>query len=121
MIRSVVWWEVETDAPERFQQFHADLSGWTFRPAFGGTELQADYWVIQAGGSDVGGLQRGAIARSSGTRVYLHTDDLEAALARVRDLAGEVERERVELDGTQWFALFRDSAGVQWGLWTDRP
>ncbi|BAK33113.1 hypothetical protein MLP_00990 [Microlunatus phosphovorus NM-1] len=28
----IVWWEIETADPERFQQFHAALSGWSFEP-----------------------------------------------------------------------------------------
>lgn len=118
----VVWWEIETAEPERFQQFHEQLSGWTFTPAFEDTELDADYWIIQHDGSDIGGLQRAASpAVSSGTRVYLLADDLEATLDRVGDLGGTVERHRVGLDGTQWFALFRDPAGVLFGLWTPHP
>ena len=30
----VVWWEIETPAPERFQEFHGSLWGWTFEAAF---------------------------------------------------------------------------------------
>src|SRR6266516_3248259 len=46
----MVWWEIETAEPERFQQFHAALSGWVFVPAFQDTELDADYWLIQQEG-----------------------------------------------------------------------
>ena len=115
----VVWWEVETSCPEVFQRFHGELWGWSFRPSFEGTELNADYWIIQRDGDDVGGLQRGASdAPSSGSRVYLRVDDLESTLARVVQLGGTVQRPRVALDGTQWFALFRDPTGVEFGLWT---
>lgn len=37
------------------------------------------------------------------------------------DTIGSVERARVALDGNQWFALFRDPAGVLFGLWTANP
>lgn len=121
-VNDVVWWEIETSEPEEFQRFHAALSDWTFTPAFDGTELRADYWVIQRDGSDVGGLQRGtAPTESAGTRIYLLAEDLEAMLDRIVELGGRIERPRVALERTQWFALFRDSAGVVLGLWTANP
>jgi hypothetical protein len=29
--------------------------GWTFESAFANTELNADYWIIKAGGRSIGG------------------------------------------------------------------
>ncbi|WP_191089754.1 VOC family protein [Nesterenkonia ebinurensis] len=52
---------------------------------------------------------------------YLFSEDLEAASERVVELGAAVERPRVELDGTQWFELFGDTADVQWGLRTNQP
>ncbi|GAB3421363.1 VOC family protein [Flindersiella endophytica] len=121
----IVWWEVETAEPERFQRFHAALSGWSFAPAFEDTELGADYWIIQQDGEGIGGLQRAsssAPAPAAGTRVYVEVDDLEATLDRAVGLGGTVERTRVALGGDdRWFAVIRDPAGVSFGLWTGRP
>jgi predicted enzyme related to lactoylglutathione lyase len=121
----IVWWEIETAEPERFQRFHAALSGWEFRPAFEGTELGADYWIIEQAGEGIGGLQRAtppASAPSVGTRVYLEVADLEATLDRVVELGGIVERPRVALGGNdRWFGIIRDPTGVSFGLWTVHP
>lgn len=121
----IVWWEVETPGPERFQRFHAALSGWSFEPAFADTDLGADYWVIRHEGQGIGGLQRSApdaALPSAGVRIYLAVDDLEATLEHVVSLGGVVERPRVALGGDdRWFALFRDPAGVSFGLWTKHP
>jgi hypothetical protein len=57
----IVWWEIETAEPARFQEFHAALSGWVFVPAFEGTELGADYWIIRQEGESIGGLQPPAL------------------------------------------------------------
>jgi predicted enzyme related to lactoylglutathione lyase len=118
----IVWWEVETAEPERFQQFHAALSGWDFVPAFADTELGADYWIIRQNGEGIGGLQRASSSApppSAGTRLYLAVDDLEATLDRVVELGGRVERTRIALGGDdRWFGVFRDPAGVSFGLWT---
>lgn len=52
----IVWWKIETADPERFQQFHAALSGWSFEPAFADSELDADYWIIHGDGRSIGGF-----------------------------------------------------------------
>lgn len=115
----VVWWEVDTALPEVFQRFHGKLWGWSFSRAFEDTELTTDYWVIQHEGKDIGGMQRAASdADSRGMRVYVRVSDLEATLTRVLALGGTIETPRVNLDGSQWFANFRDPTGVSFGVWT---
>lgn len=114
---AIVWWEIETPAPERFQEFHAALWGWTFEPAFADTELGADYWIIKTGERSLGGLQRAAssAAPHAGTRLYVEVTDLEGALERAVQLGGTVERTRTSLGGAdRWFAILRDPAGSLW-------
>src|SRR6204780_5167135 len=118
---AIVWWEIETPAPERFQEFHAALWGWTFEPAFADTELGADYWIISSGGTSLGGLQRAAspTAPHAGTRLYVEVTALEATLNRAVRLGGTAERTRIGLGGdARRFAILRDAAGVSIGLWT---
>lgn len=121
----IVWWEVETPDPAAFQRFHGAMWGWTFEPAFAGTALGADYWIVQQDGRGIGGLQRSAPtspAPSAGTRVYLAVDDLEGTLDRAVGLGGHVERPRLALGGDdRWFGVVRDPTGVSFGLWTERP
>lgn len=121
----VVWWEIETTDPERFQEFHGAFAGWTFTDAFADTTIGADYWIIEDSGRGIGGLQRarsGRDAPSVGTRVYFAVDDLESALARVVELGGTVERTRIELGGDdRWYGIYRDPTGVSFGLWTENP
>ncbi|AWG02153.1 GNAT family N-acetyltransferase [Clavibacter michiganensis subsp. insidiosus] len=131
----IVWWEVETAEPERFQRFHASLSGWDFERAFAETGLGADYWITRHGGEGISGLQRAASPvrpSTAGARVHLAVDDLEVddlavddlevALARVVELGGTVERARTELgEDDRWFGVFRDPTGVSFGLWTRNP
>lgn len=120
-----MWWEVETPDPERFMQFHAALSDWSFESEFADSELGADYWVIRVAGRDLGGLQRAsptAPPPAAGSRLYVAVDDLEAALDRVVELGGSVERSRVELGGDdRWFGIYRDPTGVSFGMWTANP
>jgi len=123
-VTQIVWWEIETPTPEAFQQFHGQLWGWTFEPAFADTELGAQYWIIKSGGMSLGGLQRSPSGESprAGTRLYVEVEDLEAVLERILSLGGAVERPRTELGGDdRWFATALDPSGVSFGMWTANP
>lgn len=131
----IVWWEVETPDPTAFQAFTGELFGWTFEPAFGDTELGADYWIIRTLGDDaheaegIGGLQRAEPrppdderTSAAGTRVYALVEDLEDALAHAASIGGTVLRRRTALGGDDhWFGIVRDPSGVSLGLWTANP
>jgi len=120
----IVWWEIETPAPEAFQRFHGALWGWAFEAAFGDTALDADYWIIKAGDTSIGGLQRSASESRphAGTRLYVEVADLEEVLRQVQALGGLVERTRTELGGDdRWFATALDPTGVSFGMWTAHP
>ncbi len=120
----IVWWEIETPAPEDFQRFHGPTWGWTFEPAFADTALNADYWIIKAGGKSIGGLQRSAgdARPQAGTRLYVEVDDLEKVLVEIRHRGGQVERSRTALGGDdRWFATALDPTGVSFGMWTAHP
>jgi predicted enzyme related to lactoylglutathione lyase len=58
----VVWWEIETRAPESFQDFYSALWGWTFEPAFADTGLGADYWLIRSGEPTLAGCSAPRLA-----------------------------------------------------------
>ncbi|MGH3645952.1 MAG: VOC family protein [Micromonosporaceae bacterium] len=120
----IVWWEIEAPDPEGFQQFHAEMWGWTFRRAFEDSGLDAEYWIIASAGEAIGGLQRAATSTRPhpGVRLYLQVDDLEEVLGKVESLGGRVERRRTELGGRDgWYGTVIDPAGVTVGLWTAAP
>jgi predicted enzyme related to lactoylglutathione lyase len=120
----IVWWQIETAEPGAFQRFHAELWGWVFEPAFAGTELGADYWIIKDDNVSIGGLQRSAAdARPrAGVRPYIEVGDLEGTLRRIEVLGGLAERRRTDLSGDdRWLATALDPAGVSFGLWIARP
>jgi len=124
-MNGIVWWEIETADPERFQSFHTALWSWAFEPAFADTSLGADYWIIKADGVTLGGLQRSLESTqpsSGGTRIYFEIDDLEAAFVSIAENGGTIERYRTELGGDdRWFGIYRDPTGTSFGLWTANP
>ncbi|WP_146112248.1 VOC family protein [Arthrobacter sp. MYb222] len=119
---NIVWWEIETETPEKFMSFHRTLHGWTFDPSFENSELEARYWIIRQDGVGIGGLQQAPAGPRpvTGTRIYFEVDNLEQLLEKVQELGGRVERRRTDLGGNdRWFATFQDTCGVSFGLWTD--
>lgn len=120
----IVWWEIVTRDPERFQVFHGALWGWTFRREFEGpeAELEADYWLVSAGDHVIGGLQRAASTDADpavGTRLYVEVDELEATFDAVVSAGGSVEQVRTALGGDdRWYGTIVDPTGVSLGLWT---
>lgn len=120
----IVWWEIETPAPDLFRRFHGAMWGWVFEPAFANSELDADYWIIKVGDKSIGGLQRSASNAQprAGTRLYVEVADLEEVLREVEGRGGQVERSRTALGGDdRWFATAFDPTGVSFGMWTSHP
>ncbi len=118
----LAWWEVETPWPDRFREFHGAMWGWTFEPAFEDAGI-GRYWIVKEHMSaTIGGLWESAALRPpvAGARMYLVVEDLEATLAYAVGHGASIERQRTGLGGDdRWFAIFRDPAGVSWGIWTD--
>jgi predicted enzyme related to lactoylglutathione lyase len=107
------WFEIGVGDPERAREFYGDLFGWQFEPTESGQG-----GVIRTP-TVPGGLHGGDEGASP--YVFFSVPDIKAAIARVRELGGEVE----ELEGhtddppeTEWgrFALCRDDQGSPFGL-----
>ncbi len=122
---SVVWWEIETPDPAGAQAFYGALFGWRFRRAFEGSDLKRDYWIIEADGETLGGLQagvEGAPRPQAGARLYVQVDDLEQTVESAVRLGATTERGRTFLGSDDfWFANLLDPQGVSFGLWTSAP
>ena len=115
---AVAWFEVTSDDPDRTQKFYAELFGWTITPGPGAP----GYGIVDTGageGAIGGGI--GASAGpddSTGVKIYLRVDDLEAYLARAEQLGGKRVGEPMELpEGWGTVALLTDPDGNQVGLW----
>ncbi|MFC8872169.1 VOC family protein [Streptomyces sp. NPDC057148] len=109
------FFELGVADPERGRAFYVGLFGWALEPGPTGRGFS-----IGTGGVP-GGLH-GADAGAS-PYVFFRVDDLDAALARVRELGGSVEGqgEEGEEDAASAarfgrFALCRDDQGSAFGL-----
>jgi uncharacterized protein len=99
-----------TDA-DRAQGFWSGVFGWEVGPPM---SPEMDYRMFRTGED-----QGGAIFASDETgnlRVYFDTDDIDATIAKVRELGGEAE-DKMPVQGYGWFAGCRDTEGNAFSLW----
>ena len=117
-ITRMTWWEIPVPDLDDARRFYGDAFGWTFEP-FGD-----DYFAALApGGEMIGGIFKASgDDLSNGVRITFATDDLEAALERVKAAGGTVVTERAEIGGEMgWWAAIHDPAGRWIGLSTTQP
>jgi uncharacterized protein len=103
----VVWFELPVDDTERARGFYGPLMGWELE-AFDGSE---DYLLTYAGG--------GAIHPANGRKgafVYFGSDDVDASVARVRELGG-LANEPQEIPGVGRYAQCSDPEGNVFGFY----
>jgi len=114
---AITWFEIPADDLVRAGEFYSKVLGKPLQPqSFGPQELMVfPYERPSVGGclmlSDA--LQTGP----QGTMIYLSTDSLDAALARVSKAGGQVALGRTELpEGMGCYAYIIDSEGNRVGL-----
>jgi predicted enzyme related to lactoylglutathione lyase len=111
MAGEVVHVEFPATDMERSQRFWSGLFGWSFQDS-GMPEI--DYRMAQV--SDRSGA---ALMQSGDTghpNFYFDTDDIDASIAKVRELGGEAaDKSPVPTHG--WFAACKDSEGNAFHLW----
>jgi uncharacterized protein len=100
----IVHIELPAQDADRATRFHSALFGWQFQDSgFEGI----DYRMFQ-------GEPPGAVFPSEnageGPMVYFDTDDIDAELAKVRELGGEAA-EKQPIPGIGWYAGVKDTEG----------
>ncbi|NBC95443.1 MAG: VOC family protein [Deinococcus-Thermus bacterium] len=115
----VTHFEIHADDPQRAMAFYGELLGWSFHP-WGDIE----YWLTETGPPDEPGIN-GAVMRRSrpvegeGIVAYVCTaavEDVDAALAKVRDLGGAVVQGKTAVPGVGWHAYVEDTEGNLFAL-----
>jgi predicted enzyme related to lactoylglutathione lyase len=118
MSGEVAFFELGVADVERGKRFYAALFGWTFTPGPSGAGSMIQTPTIPGGihGGDAG----------SAPYLFFQVDDLDAAVARVRELGGEVEGRDLDGDAASQarygrFTLCRDDQGSPFGLYQPPP
>lgn len=116
MAGKVVHIEVPAGNPDRASGFYSGLFGWeigaSVMPDF-------DYRMFQSA-EDQGGAVMQSDKAGSGLIVYLDTDEIDASVAKVRELGGTADdKQPVPTHG--WFAVCKDTEGNAFSLWQSDP
>jgi uncharacterized protein len=107
IIGRVVWFEVLVEDTDRARTFYSQLMGWQFE-TFDGAD---DYLLTYEGG--------GAIHPANGRKgplVYFSTDDIDASVARVRELGGSANDAQA-IPGVGRYAECSDPEGNPFGFY----
>ena len=107
----VVHIEFPTADNDRAQAFWSGLFGWQF-----GGPVMSDFDYRMAQTSDICGAALMPSDDRGHPNYYFDTDDIEASIAKVRELGGEAADKRpVPTHG--WFSACSDSEGNSFFLW----
>ena len=113
MVGEVAFVELGVEDAERGRAFYEALFGWTLEPGPSGS----GFTIVAP--NFPGGMHGGD--RGASPYVFFQVDDMETALAQVRELGGTVEEMEVEGDESSIarfgrFKLCRDDQGSPFGL-----
>jgi predicted enzyme related to lactoylglutathione lyase len=111
MAGKVVHVEIGAADADRAQGFWSGVFGWEVGPPM---LPEMDYRMFQSA-DDQGGAILASEEQGSLT-VYFDTDDIDASLAKVRELGGEAG-DKTPVPGHGWFAACRDTEGNAFSLW----
>ena len=111
MAGKVVHVEINAADADRAQGFWSGVFGWEVGPPM---SPEMDYRMFRTaedqGGAIVGTDEKGPL------RVYFDTEDIDATIAKVRELGGEAE-DKLPVQGYGWFAPCKDTEGNAFSLW----
>lgn len=97
---------------EKAKTFYSLAFGWKFN------DYGPGYVGIQGEEREVGGFSLGDKVHSGGPLVILHSDDLEASLAAVREAGGLIVKDIFEFPGGRRFQ-FHDVCGNELAVWSE--
>ena len=109
----VVYFEIPVRDLDRAERFYRGVFGFAFtRQTIDGNQM-ALFPGAEAAPGATGALAQGDsyVPSKDGTRVYLHTRELDAALERVKTLGGRILYPKTSLGALGWVAEFEDSEG----------
>jgi predicted enzyme related to lactoylglutathione lyase len=112
MAGKIVHFELPSGDADRASGFWGGLFGWPI----GKSVMEGfDYRMFQTGDDQAGAIMPSETP-GSGVIVYFDTDDIEASIAKARELGGTAgDKQPVPTHG--WFAVCKDTEGNSFCLW----
>lgn len=106
MIGELAYFTIGVPDAQRAQAFYGPVLGWRFDPG----SVPDGYQISDV--EPLGGLHGGC--QASGVQVYFAVEDIDTAVARVRELGGEADEPQHGAHGS--YASCRDDQGTQFNL-----
>lgn len=109
----IIHFEMEARDPEKKMAFYEAVFGWKFE------KFMDDYWLIKAGDDNEKGINGAMMPGSSDTLKTINVisvPSLDAALADVERLGGNILSEKMEIPEVGTFSYAADPEGLQIGL-----
>ena len=111
MAGEMVHFEMIVKDADAAQAFWSGLFGWEFGAPMEGMDYRMAR-IDDASGAAIAGMDEG----KAHPNVYLSTDDIDASLAKVRELGGHAE-DKMPVPSFGWFAACKDDQGMEFHLW----
>lgn len=113
MAGKIVHFELPAADVDRATGFWKGLFDWDIGAS---TMEEFDYRMFQNAGDQGGAVYPSEDKPGGGPIVYFDTDDIDASIAKVRELGGTAgEKQPVPTHG--WFASCKDTEGNSFSLW----
>jgi predicted enzyme related to lactoylglutathione lyase len=115
----IVHIDIPASDPKATSTFYEDAFGWKIDVA-----PEFDYYMFKAEGGPGGGFNKlgvmeGVVVKPGDVLIYIGTDDIDASLAKVTALGGQVVLPKTEIPQVGWWGVFSDPTGNKIGLFTD--
>ncbi len=113
-----VWDELGTTDVDAAQRFYEQVFGWTtsdMGPEYGG------YRVFNRGETGIAGLMSLMGGQTPGWQPYVAVEDVDATVARAKDLGGAVHAEPMDVSGVGRIAVLGDPQGAAFGIIRPQP
>jgi predicted enzyme related to lactoylglutathione lyase len=110
MAGDIVHYEISASDVNRAQRFWEGVFGWKFGDSM---MPDFDYRMTQISGQSGAALMPGEPGHPN---VYLDVSDIDASIAKVRELGGEAD-DKQPVPGHGWFAAAKDTEGNAFHLW----
>jgi predicted enzyme related to lactoylglutathione lyase len=107
----LVHFELPVQNVERAKEFWGGVFGWEFADS---GMPSIEYHMVRTG-EDQGGAVMGSEKTAVAPIVYFDTDDIEASIAKVRELGGTSDGKH-PIPQVGWFAHCKDTEGIAFSL-----
>jgi predicted enzyme related to lactoylglutathione lyase len=112
MAGEIVHYEIAAEDADRAQAFWSGLFGWSFQ---GSGMPEIDYRMAQITESAGAAIYQGP-DKVGHPIVYHAVDDIDASIAKVKELGGSAE-DKMPVPTHGWFAACKDTEGNTFSLW----